>query len=176
MAIYDNRVCRGCGITFSGGPRAWYCPDCREERRRARERVYNTHPSKRPLGSTDICECCGAEYIVASGLQKYCPKCQPTMHKKIDNEQGIKYYHEQVDKTERNAKRRKHHAENRERDNQNRRFKYAQNPEPSREQCRKWRKANPEKIKKSQKNYYEAHREEKKAYAKAYYQKHKTGG
>lgn len=32
------------------------------------------------------------------------------MKKKIDNEQGIKYYYEKVDKTERNRKRRDNYA------------------------------------------------------------------
>lgn len=28
------RICQGCGKTFLGGPRAWYCEDCREERKK----------------------------------------------------------------------------------------------------------------------------------------------
>ena len=29
----------------------------------------------RKLGSTDICQSCGAPYTVVSGLQRYCPEC-----------------------------------------------------------------------------------------------------
>lgn len=35
MAIYD-RTCIRCSRSFQGGPRAWYCPDCRKERQRER--------------------------------------------------------------------------------------------------------------------------------------------
>ncbi len=174
MAIYDNRVCRECGITFSGGPRAWYCPECRAERQRRRQRIYKAEHSKRPLGSTDLCENCGAEYIVESGMQKYCPKCQPIMHKKLDNEQGKKYYREKVDKDERNAKRRKHYAENRERESLNRRFKYAMNAEKFRARAKKWRQANPEKVKEYQKRDAERNKEHKKEYRKMYCMTHRA--
>ena len=92
MAIYDNRVCKECSQTFSGGPRAWYCPECRVERQRRQVR----YPSKRPIGSKDICQNCGKKYIVNSGLQKYCPDCQPIMHKELDNRQGKSYYHKKI--------------------------------------------------------------------------------
>lgn len=92
MSIFDNRVCRACGITFSGGPRAWYCPSCREERRRERERLHKQKGSNRPLGSTDYCVACGKPYIVNGGLQKYCPKCAPKEVAKIDRKQSLEYY------------------------------------------------------------------------------------
>lgn len=106
MAIYDNRVCKSCSITFSGGPRSWYCPACRTERRRARDRIYQKRKSKRKIGSIDYCENCGAEYTVNGGLQKYCNDCKDIMHKKTDNEQSTKYYHTRVNREERNKKRR----------------------------------------------------------------------
>lgn len=106
MAIYDNRVCKSCGVTFAGGPRAWYCPACRTERKRARERIYQKQISKRKLGSIDYCQNCGAEYTVNGGLQKYCNDCKDIMRKKIDNEQSIKYYYTRVNREERNKKRR----------------------------------------------------------------------
>ena len=34
-----SRVCRLCGRTFMGDPHAWYCSDCRAERKRKRDRV-----------------------------------------------------------------------------------------------------------------------------------------
>lgn len=41
MAIYDNRICKECGIKFSGGPRAWYCPNCRKERQKKQAENQN---------------------------------------------------------------------------------------------------------------------------------------
>jgi len=93
MAIYD-RVCRQCGLTFKGGPRAWYCPACRAERDRKRSNEFLKKKklgNVRPLGSTDKCERCGAEYIVNSGLQKYCPTCAPIALKELDNQQSREY-------------------------------------------------------------------------------------
>lgn len=122
MAIYD-RECRVCGKSFKGGPRAWYCPECRKERGRERSAKYRKNGYNRQIGSVDVCKNCGKEYVINSGLQKYCPDCQEEMHKKLDNEQGTKYYHTVIDKNERNAKRRKHWAENAEEINAKRREK-----------------------------------------------------
>nr|DAW46093.1 MAG TPA: putative transcriptional regulator [Caudoviricetes sp.] len=69
------RVCRECGQTFSGGPRAWYCPECRAERKKEQKHRYQTAGAVRPIGSTDVCVRCGKEYTVSNGLQKYCPDC-----------------------------------------------------------------------------------------------------
>lgn len=106
MAVYHDRVCRTCGRQFSGGPRSWYCPECREDRRRERNRKYSHKPAKRPIGSTDICKNCGAKYTVCSGLQKYCPDCQEMMHKKLDNKQGTEYYRKKYKNNEENRKKR----------------------------------------------------------------------
>lgn len=92
MAIYDNRICRTCGAQFSGGPRAWYCPECRRERERIRKKRYNRGEFARHIGQKDLCENCGNEYTVESGLQKYCPDCARIMHKKLDAEQSLDYY------------------------------------------------------------------------------------
>lgn len=109
MAIYDNRVCKECGKTFSGGPRAWYCPECRENRRRERDRLRQKKGPNRKLGSTDYCVACGKPYIVNSGLQKYCPKCAPEQIAEIDRKQGLEYYTTNKDQInpKRNAKRAK---------------------------------------------------------------------
>ena len=125
MAIYD-RVCRTCGKSFKGGPRAWYCPDCRQERLRERKAKYNRGDFKRHLGDKDLCQNCGQEYLVESGLQKYCPKCQPIMHKQLDNRQGIAYYYDVVakDKELRSSKRRAYYAEHKDELNKRRREKY----------------------------------------------------
>lgn len=70
-----DRVCRQCGATFPGGPRAWYCPSCREERRREADRRHKRNGTSRPIGSTDTCKRCGKEYIVEGGRQLYCKDC-----------------------------------------------------------------------------------------------------
>lgn len=85
------RVCRTCGRTFDGGPRAWYCPECRAERDKASSRAYKARiaaGTTRKIGSTDICEVCGKEYIVSGGLQKYCPDCAPDAVREIDRAQA----------------------------------------------------------------------------------------
>ena len=129
MAIYDNRICRMCGRTFSGGPRAWYCPECRIERNKATGRDHKKHGTSRPLGSKDICLNCGKKYIVNGGLQKYCPDCREEMRKKVDNEQGTAYYYKRYDskakKEERSEKRREKYTQNRDEINRKRREKYA---------------------------------------------------
>lgn len=69
------RTCRQCGTVFDGGPRAWYCPACRAERRRTQNREWKKREPARNLGSIDHCARCGAEYIVEGSLQKYCKAC-----------------------------------------------------------------------------------------------------
>lgn len=61
-----------------GGPRAFYCPNCRRIRQReANERARKRGGATRPIGSIDKCKLCGAEYVVNSGRQKYCSdECQ----------------------------------------------------------------------------------------------------
>lgn len=75
--VIKSRVCRQCGTTFDGGPRAWYCPDCRAKRARDADRRYRAKGRKadRPIGSIDKCVRCGDNYVVKSARQKYCPDC-----------------------------------------------------------------------------------------------------
>lgn len=71
------RICQDCGAEFFGGPRARRCPDCAYKARLETGRKHKKHGTRRPLGSSDICQWCGAEYTVVSGRQKYCSdKCQ----------------------------------------------------------------------------------------------------
>lgn len=74
--VVKARTCQDCGIEFFGGPRAKRCPDCAYKAQRERDRQHKKAGTKRPLGSIDKCQLCGDEYTVASGWQKYCPKCQ----------------------------------------------------------------------------------------------------
>ena len=76
--VIAQRVCRSCGVTFDGGPRAWYCPDCREVRKKnqAKEAKERAKIGKtRKINSIDICKRCGCEYYVKSGMQIYCESC-----------------------------------------------------------------------------------------------------
>lgn len=70
-----ERTCRSCGAVFLGGPHAWYCMECRDERQRERAAKYRKNGFNRRLGDIDNCVRCGAEYVITSGLQKYCPSC-----------------------------------------------------------------------------------------------------
>lgn len=76
--VLRERVCATCGNTFLGYPHSKYCPTCKREamleaHRRSNERQKNG--TTRKLGSTDICQSCGAAYTVVSGVQRYCPEC-----------------------------------------------------------------------------------------------------
>ena len=78
------RTCRTCGAVFMGGPRAWFCPECRHERKLQQSRDHKKRGGPaRQLGSIDLCVRCGAEYVVCSGLQKYCPVCADIAVKEV---------------------------------------------------------------------------------------------
>lgn len=86
-----KRVCKECGKSFQGGPRAWYCQECRRERVLKADREYHKNKPGRKIGSTDICERCGKQYTVSGGMQKYCSECAKTaVYEKIRDDK-IKY-------------------------------------------------------------------------------------
>lgn len=95
--MIQNRVCRQCGRSFQGGPRAYYCPSCRDIRRRERDNGLKKAGPVRPLGSMDICERCGKPYIVMSGLQRFCPACRPVHNREYDRKTGLAFYRENSD-------------------------------------------------------------------------------
>jgi uncharacterized Zn ribbon protein len=110
--MIQTRICKQCGCAFNGGPRAYYCPSCRVERQREQNKNFKTRKKDgqiRKLGSTDICKKCGKEYIVMSGLQRFCPDCQAPHALEHDRITGIDYYYTNKDKINpgRNEKRRK---------------------------------------------------------------------
>ena len=74
-SVIRERKCKICGASFMGYPRSFFCPECSAERKKQQKKIYNRRKPSRPLGSVDTCEACGKEYIVKSGLQKYCPDC-----------------------------------------------------------------------------------------------------
>ena len=77
-SVIRTRQCIQCSTQFEGGPRARYCPQCRTGRQRQQSREYHQRKaagSVRSLGSVDLCQVCGGEYIVTGALQMYCPAC-----------------------------------------------------------------------------------------------------
>lgn len=97
--IIKDRICRQCGKTFPGGPRAWYCPVCSSIRKKQRAAIRRQNPiPNRPLGSKDYCLVCGREYIVMSGLQKYCKDCAKGAIAEKDRDAGIAYYYANKDR------------------------------------------------------------------------------
>lgn len=96
--VVKDRTCRQCGALFQGGPRAWYCPSCRAERKKEATRRYKKkeHPD-RPIGSVDKCVICGKEYTVNSARQKYCPDCAHEAVRVIDRQQSIRWNQENRD-------------------------------------------------------------------------------
>ena len=98
MAIYNNRICRTCGVKFSGGPRAWYCPECRTVRAKERKHKYKQVGFERHVGDIDICKCCGKQYIISSGPQRFCTDCAKINLKELDRKQGLDYYYQNKDK------------------------------------------------------------------------------
>lgn len=110
--VLSRRTCRKCAKIFNGGPRAWYCPDCRAERKKEACRLYRDRQGKgrvRKLGSNDQCIICGRDYTVTAGLQHYCMECAPCAVKEIDAAQGLAYYRANAGKINprRNKSRRK---------------------------------------------------------------------
>lgn len=73
--VYRQHICEDCGSPFWGYPRSKRCPDCQCKVERQRKRRQNKYGAIRPLGSIDQCESCGKDYVVNSGLQRYCKAC-----------------------------------------------------------------------------------------------------
>ena len=75
---YENR-CKRCGKKYeSGSNRPGYCPECRKERQKERNRDYleRKHEGRsRSIGSADVCSNCGKPYIVKTGSQVLCDEC-----------------------------------------------------------------------------------------------------
>lgn len=99
-SVIRPRVCQICGVTFPGYPGSKYCPECAEERKKIRYREYHARRRRgvtRKIGSTDVCAVCGAEYIVASGLQKYCPECAPVIMRENDRKKSREWNAANID-------------------------------------------------------------------------------
>lgn len=103
------RTCKECNVVFQGGPRAWYCPNCRVKIERERAAGYRRNGPSRHIGDIDTCERCQESYIIAGGGQRYCTKCAPEAIREIDKVQGLEWYHKNaaVYNSKRNPSRRK---------------------------------------------------------------------
>lgn len=122
------RVCKQCGQKFDGGPRAWYCPECRYYRREEQSKRYKQNKrlgKSAVIGKTvRICTVCGNKFVIASANQKYCKGCAPEAIKQKDAEQGAAYYHRMASseyRAKRSKLRREHYAKNKEEINKKRR-------------------------------------------------------
>lgn len=73
--VKQEKTCIICGATFTGYIGSLYCENCRAKVIEENNRAYKKMGPRRPLGSIDYCQKCGAEYVVNSGKQKYCPEC-----------------------------------------------------------------------------------------------------
>ena len=86
------RTCRQCGSEFLGGPRAWYCPTCREERKKRHDREFKERKRAGkviPVGSSIRCETCGKDMIKNGGFHRFCDECAANHLKQVDNAQSI---------------------------------------------------------------------------------------
>ena len=97
-SVIRDRVCRQCGREFPGGPRAWYCPECREIRRKEADARRAKNGTNLPLGSIDHCEICGGEYIVNSARQRYCKACAAEAIRQNVNPHKAEYAMENIDR------------------------------------------------------------------------------
>lgn len=101
-----NRICQSCGVTFLGGPRAFYCPSCRAERQKiqaaqARERARKGITRK--IGQEYPCEICGELYVLNCGTQRFCKKCSSKHFREAEKELAKSRY--EKSKNEMNVKR-----------------------------------------------------------------------
>ncbi len=87
-----THTCVICGAQFVSSPRAKYCPACRDGVARERAKKYRQKGPNRKIGSKDICEACGEEYIVTSGAQKYCKKCAEEAMAANDRKAALEYF------------------------------------------------------------------------------------
>lgn len=99
-SVILERICKNCGATFLGYPRSFFCPSCSVERKKQQKKIYKQRKPTRPLGSMDVCEVCGKQYIVNSGRQRYCPECAKEQVNKNIRAHKREYMAENIEKSE----------------------------------------------------------------------------
>lgn len=93
MSRLSLKTCSTCKIEFMGGTRAIFCPSCRAERIRQRDREKHQRQragTLRKIGSTDLCDKCGRTYTVTGGYQKFCPVCSEVERKLRQRESHLR--------------------------------------------------------------------------------------
>lgn len=86
---YKLLTCSDCGREYTGHIKTIRCPECQAEADRMHNAEYRQRKlagKAREIGSTAICERCGAAYTVESGLQRYCKACAPVAIKEKRNQ------------------------------------------------------------------------------------------
>ena len=68
-------TCVSCGAEIFRPVKCIRCKDCQDAYDRRRDAEIKSTGPRRQLGSIDLCQRCGAEYTVESGMQKYCKAC-----------------------------------------------------------------------------------------------------
>lgn len=94
MRHMTDKRCDMCGLTFSGGPRASYCPTCREERRKqaaAEHRRRKRLGISRKVGDIQTCIDYGKKYEYYIGASERCTKCAEVHGKIIDRQNSQKW-------------------------------------------------------------------------------------
>ena len=107
-------ICKICGRTFDGGPRAGYCSECRKIRRKEHDKTFKLRKNQgeaRQIGKLDLCEICNKPYTVESGTQRYCPECAPNAYTEEIRREKKAYY--EANKDVINAKRREERKKSR---------------------------------------------------------------
>ena len=90
-------VCVQCGKTFWGRQGSKFCQACNTERKAdQRVRAYKRKCAgkARAIGSIDICQMCGGEYIVNGGAQKFCPECGKKRRAENIKKFNVRYWRE----------------------------------------------------------------------------------
>lgn len=70
-----HTTCISCGAEIYRPIKCVRCKDCQDAYDRRRDAEIKSTGPRRQLGSIDLCQRCGAEYTVESGMQKYCKAC-----------------------------------------------------------------------------------------------------
>lgn len=104
-SVVRIRTCTVCGREFPGYPSSRYCPECGAERKREVNAKCKRMGPRRPLGSMDKCAVCGKEYVVKSGLQKYCPECAHEAIRAADRKKSIEWNRKNTTPERRKAER-----------------------------------------------------------------------
>lgn len=105
---FRERECRACGMQFLGGPRAWYCPECREIRKKEAKKIAKQNKNKKTIGEAMTCEVCGSIIKRNSARQRFCTECAKTNYKNVAKKQSLEYYNKNKERLNlsRNSKRR----------------------------------------------------------------------